>query len=275
MPFKGCILDLDGTTLDSRDVISAENLNAIERLRERGLFIAVATGRSHLMIKEYIAQLGVQLPIIACNGGMIREVDYAKPPVFVQCIDKARAMELLNWRRKNGFDALVYTRELVYHPKGSKRALKYIKYNKTCDPRYRVDLREIDEENIECFAGDIVKLLFAECDNSRQAQLEALFNHDAKLYIVSSMSGLVDVMAGGVSKGLALKLWAQRLNVPLEELIVFGDNYNDISMFQIAGMSIAMGNAEEEVKKEADFVTLSNDQSGIAHAITNYVLERL
>ena len=227
------------------------------------------------MIKEYIAQLRVELPIIACNGGMIREVDYTKPPIFAHCIEKTRAMELLNWRRENGFDALVYTRDMVYHPKGSKRAQKYIRYNQNCDSRFRVEFREIDEDNLECFAGDIVKLLFAECDNGRQEQLHALFNKDSKLYIVSSMSGLVDVMGGGVSKGIALKLWAQSLNLPVEELIVFGDNYNDISMFQIAGMRIAMGNAEEEVKKEADFVTLSNDQSGIAYAITNYVLERL
>lgn len=76
-------------------------------------------------------------------------------------------------------------------------------------------------------------------------------------------------MAKDVSKGNAIKALCKRLQISLEEVIVFGDSLNDKSMFEVAGYSIAMGNASDELKNLADKVTLDNNSGGILHELRN------
>jgi len=89
---------------------------------------------------------------------------------------------------------------------------------------------------------------------------------------VSSAKGLLDIMAADISKGNALKTLSEKLKVDLDDVIVFGDNYNDMDMFKCAGMPIAMGNSVEDIKLQAKYITKSNNEAGIAFAINNYIL---
>ena len=85
----------------------------------------------------------------------------------------------------------------------------------------------------------------------------------------------VEIMNAGSSKGNAVKFLCELLNIDKEEIIAFGDNYNDISMLEYVGMGVAMGNAEEDVKKIASYITESNTESGVAKAIDDLVLEKV
>ena len=85
------------------------------------------------------------------------------------------------------------------------------------------------------------------------------------------MSGLLDIMASNISKGNALKILSKKLDVDLNKVIAFGDNYNDIDMLQCVGMPIAMENSVGELKLQAKYITKSNDESGIAYAINNFI----
>ena len=80
-------------------------------------------------------------------------------------------------------------------------------------------------------------------------------------------------MASDISKGNALEILSKKLDVELNEIMVFGDNYNDIEMFKCAGMPIAMENAVDDIKAQAKYITKSNNESGIAYAINNFILK--
>ncbi len=120
---------------------------------------------------------------------------------------------------------------------------------------------------------DIIKVLITSQDDHILEKLNEGINKEGRLTIVRSEKGLIDIMNSGISKGGALVTLAEHLNMDLKDTVVFGDNYNDISMFKVAGLSIAVANAEEDLKQAADYITLSNDESGVGHAIYKYVLK--
>ena len=95
--------------------------------------------------------------------------------------------------------------------------------------------------------------------------MDGNFNKD--IDVTTSKPFFLEFMAKNVSKGNAIKALCKRLQIPLEEVIVFGDSLNDKSMFEVAGYSVAMGNASDELKKIADEVTLDNNSNGIPYAL--------
>src|SRR5205807_2650216 len=99
----------------------------------------------------------------------------------------------------------------------------------------------------------------------KRQELERLFA--GKLYITQSAPRLVEIMHPDVSKDKALRIITQRLGIVPEEVVAFGDNHNDIGMLRFAGLGVAMGNAHDEVKEAADYVTSSNTEEGVAAVI--------
>ena len=120
----------------------------------------------------------------------------------------------------------------------------------------------------------MIKVLVVSQAENIIKKLNRGINKDEKLAIVQSEKGLIDITSSGVSKGDALIILSKHLDVDLSKTIVFGDNHNDISMFKVAGLSIAVNNAEMELKQAADYITLSNNESGVSHAIFKYVLKQ-
>ena len=98
--------------------------------------------------------------------------------------------------------------------------------------------------------------------------------YDGLLDVYKSAPYFMEIMPFGVSKGSMLPLLVEHLGMSREELIAFGDNYNDITMIGYAGMGVAMGNAEEGVKKVANYICETNDDDGVAKTVEKYVLNR-
>ena len=91
------------------------------------------------------------------------------------------------------------------------------------------------------------------------------------LEINSSWWDNLEMLEAGVHKGAAVRALAERLNLPMEQVMAIGDNENDLSMFEVAGLSVAMGNGTDRAKESADWVTLTNEEDGVAHAIEKAV----
>ena len=92
--------------------------------------------------------------------------------------------------------------------------------------------------------------------------------------VVSSGEDNVEIMKKGSSKGEAVKILAQKLNIKREEIICIGDNENDISMIKFAGLGIAVANGIDELKRQANYVTDTNMNSGVAKAIHKFILKK-
>jgi len=110
-------------------------------------------------------------------------------------------------------------------------------------------------------------------DIERKDCIAKRFSKITELAVVSSSKELLNIMSSGVSKGNAIKELAEKSNIDLKQIIAFGDNYNDLEMFNTVGFTVAMGNAVEELKAISSFVTLSNDESGVAYALENIILK--
>lgn len=273
MQYKWCVCDMDGTLLNSKDIITEENEAALKMLQKSGVEVIIASGRVDHMVKYYIKQLNLKGHVISCNGGLIRNINTGEI-VYSKVMDKIAVKNILTYCFDYNMDFMIYTTDFVYTNKNNPRIIKYENLNKKLTEDLQLPVKYVDEAIIENINNiDVLKILLI-CNNNEQVDLlQKKFSEFDSLTAVSSASGLLDIMASNTSKGDALKVLAEKLKVKLADVIAFGDNYNDIEMLQCVGMPIAMENSVEELKAEARYITKSNDESGIAYAINNFILQ--
>ncbi len=265
MKISCCVFDLDGTLLTSQNIISETDKKTLRNLSKKGVKIIIATGRSDLQIREYVHSLGVADPVITCNGGQIINVTTSEV-LHRRFLRPEDAKQIIETANNEGIDYLFYTPEYVYHAYSSERVKFFMAYNETAPEEFKVPIREASQYPVDINFSNIVKILIHD-DTSRIPEFEQRFNTDDTLTIVSSGKNLIDIMPDNTTKGNGIKVLAEKLGIPVSEVVAFGDSMNDETMLRAAGFSVAMGNAEKEIKDICDFVTLSNDEGGITHAI--------
>ncbi|AHM58049.1 phosphatase YidA (plasmid) [Peptoclostridium acidaminophilum DSM 3953] len=270
--YKLCVLDMDGTMLASDHSIPVKNIEAIGRLAERGISVVVATGRMDIMIKSYIKQMKLDLPVISCNGGMIRRLG-ENNPIAEFPIDADKVLGFINACRAAGVSFSLYGRHSMFTEKLDGRALFFHEYNKTLPDDEKIDIQVVPSCRALVENGmPIIKGVLYTDDYEALETVRQEVDRIEGVAIVQSGKGLYDFMRAEVSKGRAVEQLAQIMGIGREQVVAFGDNHNDISMLKFAGLAVAMGNAEEDVKRHADFVTLTNDEAGVAYAIDKLVL---
>lgn len=270
--YKWCVCDMDGTLLNSQGSISEKNEAALKKLQSKGMEVIIASGRTDLMVKSYVKQLGLTGSVISSNGGLIRNIKTGEI-LYSKLIEKSVVREILSYCIENNVDFLLYTLDMVYGNEGNPLMHKYEKRNEELSENlkaplsYLYNISEID--NI-----DVLKvLLVCREQPERIIELQKHFSKNKRITAVSSAVGLLDIMASNISKGSALKILAEKMGIDLNHVIAFGDNYNDVEMLKCVGMPIAVENAVEDIKLHARHVTKSNDESGIAYAIHNFILK--
>lgn len=270
--YKWCVCDMDGTLLNSHGVISVENEAALKKLKTKGIEVIIASGRTDLMIKPFVKQLDLKGFIISSNGGLIRNIKTGEV-LYSKLIEKSVVGEILSYCKENNVDFLLYTPDMVYGNEGNPLMHKYEKRNKELPENSRVPLRYLHDTN-EIYNMDVLKVLLVSREQpERITELEKYFSENKKITVVSSSLGLLDIMASNISKGEALKIMAKKMDIDLNHVIAFGDNYNDSEMLKCVGMPIAVENAVEDLKRHAKHITKSNNESGIAYAIDNFILK--
>lgn len=273
MSYKLICIDMDGTLLNDKKTVNKENIEAIKKAHDKGVKIAICTGRLFASAKYFGALIGVQAPIIASNGAYIREKD--RDEVIYESIlgvDKCRKIQSVVGTYD--FDYYYNRCDCVISAKDYPEEYGYVAANKVIPDEYKVKLVKSHDINktIEEDGDKILKCICMSRDRekliSAKQKLE-LFN---EFEIVSSGYDNIEIMNKEVSKGHACGVLASFYNLSREEVMCIGDNGNDISMIEYAGMGVAMGNASDEVKKIANFITDTNNNSGVAKAIEKFVL---
>ncbi|MGE5629342.1 MAG: HAD family hydrolase [Solirubrobacterales bacterium] len=269
MKYKWCVCDMDGTLLNSKGLISDENENALKGLSNKGVEIIIATGRTDLMIQKYIKQLDLNGHIICCNGGLIRNLS-TNEIIYSKTIENENVFQILKYCFNKNVDFLFYTEDAIYSNENNPR-IKILKENNSsikieliCDDI----LKNINEYKV-------LKILIVNDNHEEIKEIEKYFSKKYNVEVVSSYKGLLDIMATNITKGNALKFLSEKLHVELEHVIAFGDGFNDYDMLQNVGMPIAVSNAADLLKNTAKYVTTSNEESGVAFAINNYILKFL
>lgn len=270
MDIKWCVFDLDGTLLNKKGELTRATIATVRQVIQAGITVVLATGRSPLFIKKIVAQLGVVCPVISCNGGLI--VDIRQDDIlFSKTIPDYMVQKIAKYCLQQQAETFVYSYDHIYYSNPSSRTLKYQRYNTEVQASFKIPLREMRSGN-DLPLGQVIKFFICNLDEVQASEFEQLFNSQNQLTLVSSAKKALDIMANGVSKGTGLNFMAEKIGMDLAQTAVFGDNFNDISMLQLAGCPIAVGNAEEAVKAVAKYVTGSNDEDGVAQALRKYVL---
>ena len=266
-------LDLDGTLLGSEKQLSDVDRESLERAAEKGIEIVPATGRFYRGMPQVIRELPFVHYVISVNGAQVYDVTENKT-VCSSEIPWERAVSVMErldetdviydcyqdgwgWMTKALYDkAEEYAANI--------HSLKMIKELRTPVPELKAYLKEraLGVQKIQIFFKDM-KL--------REEALKALPKEFSDLVVTTSIVNNIEINSREATKGIALRKLAEYLDIPVAQTMAFGDDTNDITMLEEAGIGVAMGNAYEEVKRAADYVTDSCDECGVANAIKHFL----
>ncbi|WP_339216339.1 Cof-type HAD-IIB family hydrolase [Ornithinibacillus sp. FSL M8-0202] len=276
-------LDLDGTTLDSNKEISEENLRAILKAQREGHIIMVLSGRAMNRIKPVLKKYGLKCHIGANNGASL----YVNDELIHRTVFKPEQFRRIYLElEKEGIPYNITTNKGVFAPRDwGERLEKVLSSGLVPQENYENrhfgiftvlptvhghklfdNIDDIIEED-----SSVQKFMVLTLDPIQKKRLEETLGLIDEIHVASSSIN-IDMMHQDANKGNALKIMAEHFNIALKDTIAIGDEGNDITMFKVAGLAVAMSNATDEVKSHSNVVTLSNDEDGVAYAINNYVL---
>jgi Cof subfamily protein (haloacid dehalogenase superfamily) len=290
MSIRLLALDLDGTLLNSRGELSERNWQAIAGAREKGVRVALVTGRRFRDARPLALQLGLDVPIISHNGALTKHAQTLET-VAVKLLPLEEAREVLRIGRENKADALVNDDPqgagvLVYdHASDDNPALaKYIDWSR------RIHGEEADEavrrvSSLEdyldhapvhiAFSGSVARM--KQLGEKLSAELGTKIKTLSTVYPKPDFA-LLDVLHPEVSKGVGVEAAASEQGFSREEVMAIGDNFNDLEMLQSAGTGVLMGNAEDSLRALLEdlrggcHLTATNDEDGVALAIEKFIL---
>lgn len=278
-------LDLDGTTLNSKNEISEENIRMIKKAQEKGHIVMILSGRAPESINVELAKYDLKCPIAANNGTVV----YADGKLLeLTSLDLSQNQRIALALDKEFMPYKIATNKGVFAPKNWSGRLEKVLSSGRVPQEYLQDqnfkkftnapeklgqaLFNEFEEIINIKELSVQKYMILGLDPEQKERARSYFETIEDTYVTASSIFNLEVMNVNGNKGNGLKVMASYFNIPLEDTIAIGDEDNDIPAFKAAGLGIAMGNAMEETKKHSDVVTLSNDEDGVAYAIKKYVL---
>ncbi|HJR27437.1 MAG TPA: HAD family hydrolase [Pseudomonas sp.] len=264
-PIRFLLSDMDGTLLLPDHSLSQRTIEAVRALREAGVLFSLATGRPPKAMLQQIEALGVDLPTAAFNGGTIVNPDGSL--LVAHYLPATAALTALAlFADQPDIEVWVFSGDdwLLKDPYGPMVPRE----------QHGLGYPPVVVETFEPCLARIDKIVAASNNTELLIELEAqlLARVEGQAQVSRSQPVYLDVTAMQANKGTALATLAEFLGVSLEHTATMGDGGNDPAMFHRAGLSIAMGQAEEAVKRQADVVTGANTEDGAAQAIERYIL---
>lgn len=273
MKYKMLCVDMDGTLLNNRKEITEPTKMALRKAEEAGVKVVIATGRLFTSANYYADLVGLRTPIISANGAFIREKDNNQV-IYEALLGKENCYRILKIIKAYGIIPNFHTANTIFTERHNAHVKTYMKINEKHDIDNKIQIEFVDnwEEVFEKHHDSILKCIAIDEDLDKIQKAKAELAKCEGLETVSSSKNNFEVMCEGVSKGRAVEMLAAYYKIPREAVICVGDSENDMSMIQFAGLGVAMGNADKEIKEIAQFVTLSNEEDGVAKVIEKYIL---
>jgi Cof subfamily protein (haloacid dehalogenase superfamily) len=258
------ISDVDGTLLDDNKQLTPGAPAAVQRLYAAGIRFTIASARPPLMVRKLIGALKVCEPFACFNGAVIVGPDEKIREEFPMA--PADAQFVADWIRQHGFDLWVWTNNdwLTTSSAGEHVAHHQKEMGRPPTPLTSQKISELD----------VLKLVGVSDDHDALAASEKELAAMGKSTISATRSSpyYLDVTAAQANKGSVVLSLSRLLGIPASEIVTIGDMSTDVLMFKKSGTSIAMGNALDDVKAQATFVTKSNQEDGFAYAMDTFVL---
>lgn len=273
-------IDLDGTLLSSDGTISKANRDAILEAQSQENIIAISSGRSLHDTKQILRNAGLECPIMTGNGGLSFESGRIIQHHILSAEVRSEMMSLI---QESGLYYEIYTNEGVLIKNDGRDLLdseidairdkstssELESFAHTIDIQYQQNglIYVPDYQKINFTDKGVYKLFVLSFDKEKLEKMRTDLADREDISITTSGAQKLEIGSSQASKGNALKFMAEHFAIPLESTVAIGDNLNDLSMFEIAGVSIAMGNAEEDVKKQATYITKDHNEDGVAYGL--------
>ncbi|WP_297205603.1 Cof-type HAD-IIB family hydrolase [uncultured Brachyspira sp.] len=254
--------DLDGTLLNNNSEISNYNKKVLKKLMNNGIEIIFSTGRPFEGMKRYKDIIENDNHSIVFNGAIIADSNgdfiYNKP------INKDTAMYIIDIYNKYKHKDIylhVYSGNQYIVSEEDIYFKRYIEKENITDTVIGLDNAKDFYFSKMLFIGEryILETIQDEVKNNIKADIS--FSH----------TNFLEILAYGINKGSALKWLCDIKGIKREEIVAFGDNYNDIEMLKYAGTGVAVENAEGDVKKNADYICLRNDENGVGKFLEKFL----
>ncbi|OCT16609.1 phosphoglycolate phosphatase [Paenibacillus pectinilyticus] len=241
--YKLIALDMDGTLLNEDKRISAENQAAIREATAQGKIVIMSTGRGAISAMPYIQELGLTTPLVVVNGSEV----WASPDSLLRrtLVPMETIRELHKLALENDCWWWAYSVEGVFNR---------------------------ESEGLDIKSQEWLKFGYYSDNAEKLQRIREVVAGWGTLEITNSHPSNLELNPLGISKAKGVEDVCQLLGISMSEVIAMGDSENDIAMIREAGLGVAMGNAQDEVKRIADITTVTNEEHGVAQVIRTYLL---
>lgn len=248
--------DMDGTLLDSNNKINPEFYEVFEKLKEKDIIFAAASGRQYYNLVDRFKDIKDNMMFIAENGTF---VIHKGKEILLNSLDKKIALELIKIGQtiENAY-VILCGKKAAYIDNTDERFMEQVN-------KYYAKVKIVDD--LSKVDDDILKVTICDFNGSEGNSYKFYTQYKDKIQIAVAGEIWLDMMAKGVNKGLAINKLQELLDIKYEETMVFGDYLNDLEMMHSAYHSYAMENAHSDLKKVARFRAKSNDENGVVSAI--------
>jgi Cof subfamily protein (haloacid dehalogenase superfamily) len=268
--YKLLVIDVDGTLINNEANISGATAEALQAAKEAGIVISLSTGRSVKSCQRYVEELSLDNYHVFFDGALVSR-PATDENIYIQSLKAQDVKELVEFAREKDINIEITSID------------RYFSERETWSTRAKQDYFGVTTtigdltglwEREEIIRADIVvtnreeEAIAAEFIDHFTGRLQFTEAHTPRLPDVT----FVNITSPGLSKGKALEALAAHLCIPLESVAAAGDWKNDIPLLTTAGLGIAMGNAHDDLKAVADYVTLDVDDDGLAVAIKKFLL---
>ncbi|WP_226666560.1 Cof-type HAD-IIB family hydrolase [Metabacillus litoralis] len=268
MNYKMIVLDLDDTLLRDDHTISNVTKDALMKAQENGVKVVLASGRPTYGMKHIAKELALDEYgsfILSFNGGKIINCK-TNEEMFSSALSPEAMKQLFTISRREGVFIHTYVGDEIITE--DENPYTTIESELTGLP-IKIVNSFVDEVKVP-----VVKALMVDHQDKLKLVEEKLQNELEDFSVMRSKPFFLEFTEKGVTKGTSLDQLIKSCDIKREEVIAIGDSYNDLSMIEFAGLGVAMGNAPEDIKKIANFVTDTNMNDGVAKVVEEFILQK-
>ena len=265
-PISAVLADIDGTLVTREKGLTERAIQAVTRLRDRGIVFTICSSRSPRGMQRLVDPLGLTMPMAAFNGGVIVLPDLSV--LDERAIPDYLIPALVDAIEAHGLDVWIYS-----------ATDWYVRSREAPRVEREASTSQSEPTVVDTFDGvlaRVVKIVGVSNDHDRVAACEAALQatFGTQVSAARSQEYYLDVTHPTANKGTVIDRLARYLKIPVEAIATIGDQPTDVMMFRRSGLSIAMGNASEAVRQQAMHVTTSHEDEGFASAVDRYILPR-
>lgn len=268
MKYKLIACDYDDTLLPKNGEVSEFTKNTVHEYVARGGRFVICTGRMFRSISKIAREWGLHGEIISYQGSLIKNID-TEETLLVTDIDKKLVVDYVDFMKKQNVFPQVYVDDNLCVEEENPYSVEYARF---CG----VPLNVVGsfKEYFKTTSAPVNKVYCSMAsEQTEKVRNAAISEFGDRLLINSSKPYNVEAVDIRASKGKAVSFIAKKYGVDLKDTMTFGDNLNDLALIEVAGFGVAVGNAVDDLKKEADYVAENCDADGVAKTIRKFCFE--